>query len=59
MQRLYGPFEYLQFTIESSKNYNTIVMGPWSHGDWARNSTKQVIGNINLETVFLVLSKKT
>jgi hypothetical protein len=22
-------------------------MGPWSHGDWARNSAKQVIGNIN------------
>jgi hypothetical protein len=33
-------------------------MGPWSHGDWARNSAKQVIGNINLEIVFQVLSKK-
>ncbi len=22
-------------------------MGPWSHGDWARNSEKQIIGNIN------------
>jgi hypothetical protein len=33
-------------------------MGPWSHGDWARNSTKQVIGNNNLETVFPVIIKK-
>jgi predicted acyl esterase len=22
-------------------------MGPWSHGDWARNGAKAVIGNIN------------
>ena len=22
-------------------------MGPWSHGDWARNTEKQIIGNIN------------
>jgi hypothetical protein len=22
-------------------------MGPWSHGDWARNSANATIGNIN------------
>jgi uncharacterized protein len=44
---LYGPLNSYQAIEKSSKNYNTIVMGPWSHGDWARNSEKQVIGNIN------------
>ncbi|SHL71436.1 CocE/NonD family hydrolase [Flavobacterium xanthum] len=44
---LYGPLNTYATIEKSSKNYNTIVMGPWSHGDWARNSAKQVIGNIN------------
>jgi uncharacterized protein len=44
---LYGPLNTYQTIEKSSKNYNTIVMGPWSHGDWARDSEKQVIGNIN------------
>ncbi len=44
---LYGPLNTYTTIEKSSKNYNTIVMGPWSHGDWARNSAKQVIGNIN------------
>nr|WP_314837934.1 CocE/NonD family hydrolase [uncultured Flavobacterium sp.] len=44
---LYGPLNTYSTIEKSSKNYNTIVMGPWSHGDWARNSAKQVIGNIN------------
>ncbi|WP_291103696.1 MULTISPECIES: CocE/NonD family hydrolase [unclassified Flavobacterium] len=44
---LYGPLNTYAAIEKSSKNYNTIVMGPWSHGDWARNSEKQVIGNIN------------
>lgn len=44
---LYGPLNTYNTIEKSSKNYNTIVMGPWSHGDWARNSAKQVIGNIN------------
>jgi uncharacterized protein len=44
---LYGPLNTYSTIEKSSKNYNTIVMGPWSHGDWARNSEKQVIGNIN------------
>jgi len=44
---LYGPLNTYSTIEKGSKNYNTIVMGPWSHGDWARNSAKQVIGNIN------------
>ena len=44
---LYGPLNTYSAIEKSSKNYNTIVMGPWSHGDWARNSEKQIIGNIN------------
>ena len=44
---LYGPLNTYSTIEKSSNNYNTIVMGPWSHGDWARNSAKQVIGNIN------------
>ncbi len=44
---LYGPLKTYSTIEKNSKNYNTIVMGPWSHGDWARNSAKQVIGNIN------------
>ena len=44
---LYGPLNTYSTIEKSSKNYNTIVMGPWSHGDWARNSEKQIIGNVN------------
>lgn len=44
---LYGPLNTYSTIEKTSKNYNTIVMGPWSHGDWARNSANQVIGNIN------------
>jgi putative CocE/NonD family hydrolase len=44
---LYGPLNTYSTIEKNSKNYNTIVMGPWSHGDWARNSEKQIIGNIN------------
>lgn len=44
---LYGPLQTYATIEKNSKNYNTIVMGPWSHGDWARNSPQQVIGNIS------------
>jgi predicted acyl esterase len=40
---LYGPLNTYQTIEKTSKNYNTI-MGPWSHGDWARN------GKLLLET---------
>ena len=44
---LYGPLNTYQAIEKTSKNYNTIVMGPWSHGDWARDGAKAIIGNIN------------
>ncbi len=44
---LYGPLEtYGNIEARSKNNYNTIVMGPWSHGDWARNKKRQAIGNV-------------
>lgn len=61
---LYGPLETYKNIETRSSNYNTIVMGPWSHGDWARKSGRQAIGNVyfgdsisefyrkNMETVF-------
>ncbi|MDG5491803.1 CocE/NonD family hydrolase [Psychroserpens sp. SPM9] len=44
---LYGPFETYETIEENSTNYNTVVFGPWSHGDWARTKERQVIGNIH------------
>ncbi|MGY5850592.1 CocE/NonD family hydrolase [Salegentibacter sp. F14] len=61
---LYGPFETYKNIEARSDNYNTMVMGPWSHGDWARLSQRQAVGNVyfgdhlsedyqrNIETVF-------
>ena len=43
---LYGPFETYEKIEERSNNYNTVVFGPWSHGDWARNNKRQAIGNV-------------
>ncbi|MBO6881457.1 CocE/NonD family hydrolase [Winogradskyella sp.] len=44
---LYGPFNTYKSIENNSDNYNTIVFGPWSHGDWARSNPRQVIGNIH------------
>lgn len=44
---LYGPFNTYKSIEKNSDNYNTVVFGPWSHGDWARNSERQVVGNIH------------
>ncbi|MHA7844447.1 MAG: CocE/NonD family hydrolase [Winogradskyella sp.] len=44
---LYGPFNTYKSIESNSDNYNTVVFGPWSHGDWARNSERQVVGNIH------------
>jgi putative CocE/NonD family hydrolase len=43
---LYGPLETYK-TIEeyNADNYNTLVFGPWSHGQWARRSVKNSVGN--------------
>lgn len=43
---LYGPLTTYKAIEKNSSNYNTIVMGPWSHGDWARKSERQAIGNV-------------
>lgn len=44
---LYGPLNIYK-TIEENnpKANNTIVMGPWTHGDWARAREKQVVNHI-------------
>ncbi|MFP4845875.1 CocE/NonD family hydrolase [Winogradskyella sp. PE311] len=44
---LYGPFNTYKSIEENSTNYNTVVFGPWSHGDWARTKERQVVGNIH------------
>jgi len=44
---LYGPYNTYESIEENSDNYNTLVFGPWSHGDWARARERQVIGNIH------------
>lgn len=45
---LYGPLNIYK-TIEkhNPKATNKLVMGPWSHGDWARTNGQQRIGYIN------------
>jgi len=43
---LYGPFNSYQAIEKSSNNYHTLVMGPWSHGDWARVRERQAVGNV-------------
>lgn len=44
---LYGPLSIYK-TIEANNpnTYNTIVMGPWSHGDWSRNRKRQAVSNV-------------
>jgi uncharacterized protein len=43
---LYGPLETYK-TIEkyNKDNYNTLVFGPWSHGQWASTKSKNSVGN--------------
>jgi hypothetical protein len=43
---LYGPLETYK-TIEkyNKNNYNTLVFGPWSHGQWARTNPENSVGN--------------
>jgi len=43
---LYGPFNTYKKIEESSDNYNIMVFGPWSHGDWARQTKRQAVGNV-------------
>ena len=37
---LYGPLNTYSTIEKNSKNYNTIIMGLWSHGHCAGNSAK-------------------
>lgn len=43
---LYGPLETYKAIEKNSDNYNILVMGPWSHGDWSRTTERQVVGDI-------------
>ena len=43
---LYGPWETYKNIEKRSDTYNTVVFGPWSHGDWARTKKRQAVGNI-------------
>jgi putative CocE/NonD family hydrolase len=45
---LYGPLNiYRELEARNPGIYNAIVMGPWGHGDWARNTEgTQMVGNI-------------
>jgi len=43
---LYGPFETYENIENKSKNYNIMVFGPWSHGDWSRSKDRQAVGNV-------------
>jgi len=44
---LYGPLNIYKNLERNNPNMtNTIVMGPWSHGDWARESGEQVVNHI-------------
>lgn len=44
---LYGPLNiYKKIEKDNPKAKNTLVMGPWSHGDWARTSAKQFVNHI-------------
>ena len=43
---LYGPFNIYKSIEKNSDNHNMIVFGPWSHGDWARESGRQSVGNV-------------
>ncbi len=44
---LYGPLNiYKKIESSSPSTYNTIVMGPWSHGDWARERGYQQVNHI-------------
>jgi len=43
---LYGPFEIYKSLEENSDNFNAVVFGPWSHGDWARLKERQAVGNM-------------
>ena len=43
---LYGPLEtYKTIEKHNPNNYNSLVFGPWSHGQWASTKTTNSVGN--------------
>lgn len=47
---LYGPLKtYEAIETQNSNNQNRLVMGPWSHGQWA-NANAENLGNIHFES---------
>lgn len=45
---LYGPLNiYREIEKNNPDTFNTIVMGPWSHGDWARQSQYATVGKVS------------
>lgn len=44
---LYGPLNiYKNLEKRNKDNFNILVMGPWSHGDWAREKGYQAVNHI-------------
>jgi len=44
---LYGPLNiYKTIERDNPKSQNSIVMGPWSHGDWSRENGYQAVNHI-------------
>ena len=44
---LYGPFNiYKKIEATSPDAFNILIMGPWSHGDWARERGIQAVNHI-------------
>lgn len=46
---LYGPLNIFKYLEKNNPKMtaNTLVMGPWTHGDWARAKDQQVINHIH------------
>lgn len=43
---LYGPLNIYKTIERSGNNFSSLVMGPWSHGDWHRSKGGQIINHI-------------
>ena len=45
---LYGPLNiYQNLEKNNPDTFNTLIMGPWSHGAWARNFAQATVGNVS------------
>jgi putative CocE/NonD family hydrolase len=45
---LYGPLNiYRTLEHENTNEYNVLVMGPWSHGQWASGDSLQMVSHID------------